>query len=123
MSVHVEVHQSRTVEEGPVYKVSTEVTFATGIERALFVFNTETQNFEHVATVWDMEHYPSDRNVAVQNGDNYYRAPSAVVGYPNQTTAIDYATYTIERVQLLVDNYNKAKTVFEGDTDYTLEAG
>jgi hypothetical protein len=121
IAVEIKLKQTRTIEEGPIYKVKTEVTEHTDIEAEIFVFSTETQNFEHVATVWDMEHYPKTREEALEAHQNYYRLDEATVGYETQVTALEFAEYTVERVQFLVTDYSKAITDFEGEFTYTLD--
>ena len=119
MTVRLEIHQARTVEEGPEFKVATSVTYASGINRNIFVFNTETEDFEHVATVYDMEQWLADRDDAIEAGDNYYRKDAAIVGYEVQETAADAASYTLERIEYLANQYNLMRTTFEGAGDYT----
>lgn len=117
--VNIEVHQERTVEDGPVYRVKTTVLTAQGIDRNIFVFNTETQAFEHVAVTWDMDNYPADRDQAILDGDDYYRKSEANVTYgDNQTTAIDAAAYTLLRIDLLAQQYNLQEGEFLGAEDH-----
>ena len=118
MSVRLEIHQDRAVIEGPVYQVTTRVTYASGINRNIFVFNTETQDFEHVATVYDMETFPADRDEAILGLIAYYRKDVAIVGYTEETTAIDAADYTRERIGYLATQYQLAQEEFEGSEDY-----
>jgi len=118
MSVRIEVHQSRTVDEGPVFKVDTKVTYASGIAREIFVFKTDTQDFSHVATVYDMETYPADYDTAVGDAVDYYRKDQAIVGYSSEQTAVDAADYTLSRIDSLARQYNTFKTEFEGSLDY-----
>lgn len=119
MTVRLEIHQARTVEAGPEFRVATSVTYASGINRNIFVFNTETEDFEHVATVYDMERWLTDRDAAIEATDNYYRKDEAIVGYDAQDTAIEAAAYTLERIEYLANQYNLMRTEFEGTDDYT----
>ncbi len=118
MSVHIEIHQVRSVDEGPVFKVDTTTTYASGIEKEIFVFQTDTQEFSHVATVYDMETYPNNYDDAVTTSALYYREDQVVVGFAAQTTAMESAVYTAARVDSLATQYNTLKTVFEGAFDY-----
>jgi hypothetical protein len=118
MSVHIEIQQIRSVDEGPVFKVDTKTTYAAAIQKEIFVFQTDTQDFSHVATVYDMETYPNDYDTAVANSDEYYRKDQAVVGYAVQQVALDAAIYTAARVDSLAHQYNTLKTSFEGSFDY-----
>jgi len=118
MSVRIEVKQTRTVDEGPIFKVDTQVTYASGIAREIFVFETETQDFSHVATTYDMETYPDDRDTAIADGVDFYRKDQAIVVYALEAVAVEAASYTLARIDTLARQYNTFKTEFEGSSDY-----
>ena len=118
MSVRIEVNQTRSVDEGPVFKVDTHVIYASGIAREIFVFDTATQDFSHVATTYDMETYPDDYATAVAEGADFFRKDQAVVGYASEAIAVEAASYTLARISTLARQYDIFKTEFEGSSDY-----
>jgi len=121
LTVHVEVHQDRTTEVGPVYRVSTSVTYATGISSSIFVYDTTTGLFSYCATVWDLEVFPETRAAAQAALLPYYRQVSAIVDYTTVDVAIAAAAYVLARVDSLVSILTDAQTGFEGSDDYTYE--
>lgn len=123
MSIRVEIHQKQTILEGPLYKVETEVTYAAGIDRHIFVFDVETQTFAHVARVWDMENLPSNYEDALAEDLDYYRLDACEKSYEAVTDAVEFSTYTRGRIQSLVNAYEIATETFEGESDYTFTNG
>jgi len=121
MSVTIDYTQVRTIEPGPLYKVQTTVSYVVGIASQIFVMNTELDKFEHVATVWDMEHVVPDRNQAILEGREYYRASACTVAYETQVTAIEFTEYTEARIRGLATQYDRAVREFEGTVNYHVE--
>jgi hypothetical protein len=122
MTVRIEIHQDRTVEAGPAYKTKTYVLYAAGISRDIFVFNTETQEFSHVATAWDIENLPNNRQSALLDDVNYYRQGEAETSFGNVGTAEESAAYIVARIEYLVNQYATLSESFEGSDNYTFEA-
>lgn len=119
MNVQIDIHQDRTVEPGPLFRVATYVVYTYGIDPNIFVFNIDTDEFSHVATVWDMINVESDRIIAQNNLDPFYRKDSAIVDYVNQVTADTAAQYTAERVGFLAQQYDLMNSEFVGESDYS----
>lgn len=121
-TVRIEVTQERTVTEGPLYNVKTTVTYTQGIEKQIFVFDTETQDFSHVATPYDMDNFPSDRDTAIGDAVDYYREEGADVSYQTETTAYNAAAYTLQRIDSLAVQYDAVQNEFKG-TDMHVYTG
>ena len=119
MSVELQVTQVRTVEAGPLYRVNTSVVYNNGIDRSIFVFNTETEVFEHVATPYGIENYPDSRAESVVGTINYYRQANVVRDFSTAEEAAAFATYTLGRIQLLAREYDIVDSVFEGSSTVT----
>lgn len=113
------VTQKREVVEGPLYKTTNTVESATGIEKEIFVMNTETQVFEHVATVYDMCHLLDTRAAAQEAEDAYYRASVAVKSYESLDDALEFASYTLGRVEYLAEQYDEFTNHFAGEDEHT----
>jgi hypothetical protein len=121
MSVTIDYTQVRTVEEGPRYKVQTTVSLVSGIASQIFVMNTELGTYEHVATVWDMENVVPDRDRAILELRNFYRASSCEVDYETEMAAIEFTTYTEDRIRALATAYDRYVRDFEGTVNYHVE--
>ena len=114
MSVTIDYDQICSIEAGPLYRVRTTVSYVSGINAAIFVFNTELSTFQHVATTFDMENVTADHAHAVSEGHAYYRASSCDVSYDTQDAALEFVEYTAGRIQSLATDYSKAASEFEG---------
>lgn len=123
MSVRIEIHQARTVEEGPLYRIYTEVIHAVGISRAIFVFETESETFSHVATTWDMETFPDTLAEAQATAANYYRQDRCTKDYEEESVASSFAVYTRGRIDYLVRQYAGMQEDFIGEDDYEFVGG
>ena len=118
MTVEISIKQTReTVETG--YQVKTEVTFVSGISDHIFVFNTETDEYEHVAIPYDIYTYPETRAEAISSGAAYYRKTEVTVEFPQLNTAQAAAEYTANRVGYLTHLYGSATNDFIGTSTYT----
>ena len=114
MSVRIDIEQIRSVLEGPVYRVYTAVIYNQGIDRNIFVFNTATEAFEHVATPWDLENLPTDRQDALNRGIDYNRHENVTRDGDYIDEALEYATYTLARIASLAQAYELAVDQFAG---------
>ena len=115
MPVIVEFTQNKSVLEGPQYKVSNVVNYVEKIQPEIFVHNTETQAFEYVATLYDMEIYPNSLQGAIDADKDYYRSPSAEKTYDELTTAQEFELHVYSRVSSLVQSYAQAQGDFPGE--------
>jgi hypothetical protein len=115
MTIVVEFTQTKTVLEGPLYKVSNVVNYVENIQPEIFVHNTETQEFEYVATLYDMDEYPNSLQGAIDADKNYYRSPSAEKTYDTLTTAQEFEAHVYSRVGSLVQDYAQSQGDFPGE--------
>lgn len=124
MSVSITVDQTnQVIDEGAgvvSYAVSFEITASEGIPLALFVYSTETQAYEHPATINALESYPDTYEEAVALGIDYYRQASVTRSYTLLTDAINFSNVTRSRLQTIVTALPLAQTSFEGSQTYTL---
>jgi len=123
MSVKIEIHQTRTVQAGPLYRTYTKVIHTVGIDQNIFVFNTETQEFSHVATTWDMENFPTSHTEAEALPTDYYRQSECTKDYTEESVASAFATYTRGRIEFLARQYAGMQEDFIGEGDYEYVGG
>jgi len=114
VSVRIDLKQTKTVEAGPVYRVLNQVTYAENIPSQIFVHDTETEEFVHVATVWDLQTYPFTRDEAISGLIPYYLAAQCTKDYSDIQSALDFTAHVYSRVEWLVRDYETANDVFEG---------
>ncbi len=114
MSVRIDIEQVRSVLEGPVYRVYTAVTYNQGIDRNIFVFDTATEVFEHVASPWDLENLPTSRQEALNLGIDHYRLEKVTRDGDYVDEALDYATYVLARIASLTQAYELVVDQFTG---------
>lgn len=120
MTVRVDLKQEKTIEEGPVYRVTNTVTYSNDIQSQVFVINTELETFSHVGTVWDLQNYPSSRTAAISEGVPYYLASQCSQDYDNIDDALAFTSHVYGRVEWLVREYEEANDVFEGVLTHTI---
>lgn len=123
MTIHIELYQEKSVIEGPLYQVVTSVKYVSGIDRNIFVYETETGIYSHVATVWDMAQWPSTQREAQLNLKDYYRDDSSTVTYPVASIAADAAVYIEDRVRFLAAQSEISDTEFEGSETIIIDEG
>jgi hypothetical protein len=123
MSIHIELYQERNVLEGPIFQVINTITYITGLDRNIFVYETETGLYSHVATVWDMNQWPVSQYAAQQESKDYYREDNATLEYPVATIASDAADYLTERVQFLAAQSEIVDTEFSGSETIVIDEG
>ena len=114
MSVMIEVTQTKTTEPGPVYRVVNVITDVTDIPPELFVIATTTDTFSHVATVWDLQNYPTTKVAAVANNDPYYLSDTGTREYARLQDGMDFAAVVVSRLEWLARDYTKAIDEFQG---------
>jgi hypothetical protein len=100
------------------FSVANEVTAATDITKFLFVLKYETDEYDRVATVHDIENYPETKTQGVP----WYRAVSVTKEYDNLADAQAFADYVKTRLDRVVTNYYTFKGTFEGTEDTVITA-
>ena len=122
MTVHIEMRQIRELLDGPVYRVKNLVTYATGIQKEVFVFQVVDEEFSHVAYPYDMEYVPVGKEEAAQLGNNYYRQAEVTRDFDTLHKALEFAVHSRGRVEFLADEFEIATDGFEGQDDYVYES-
>lgn len=123
MTTRLDLKQTRTVDEGPAYKVKNEITYASGIPSQVFVFETETQEFSNVASVWEVMNLPVGYDAAYAAGSERYRMSVAEVGYDSIDTAELFAAHVQSRVDGLLKTFVDYTDEFAGVSTYSYTAG
>lgn len=122
MPVTITHTQTRSVGPGPVYVVNDVVTATVGIAPEVFVFTTDDDSFNRIATVDDMLDLPATKASAVAEGADYYRLPAVTRQFTSVSVADSVALAISDRLTLLAVEYDAAVNDFVGTTTETLPA-
>lgn len=123
MSITITVEQEQIVLEQPgdvLYQVSYKVIASEGIPLALFTFKVEPDGYSHPSTVFDLYAYPENRNDAINEGLEFYRAPEVVRQFSDLTDAIQFANVTRSRLTALTSALPVTQATFVGKETYTI---
>lgn len=84
-AVSISLHQTTTVTPasgGASYQATNVVEASFGIDRAVFVFRTDTQGFDHYATAADLAVVPVSRDLALAERLPFYRQDTLTRTWP-----------------------------------------
>lgn len=123
MQVSVQLHQVTSVQDGPAYRVKSEVLSAVGMQPEVFVYKTATQVFDHYATVADMELYPQTLQEAQLAALPFYRQASVQRDWPTASLMQSDLDMTQARVQDLVIQMASLEQNVVVDQTLTISSG
>jgi len=130
-SVSISLYQKReTIETG--YRVTSEVTSATDIEKQLFVYkyidgtgpewNGGNDLYQHVANVSDIKTYPVFTDIDPNDVPEFYRHEKSVLDFGILSGAIDQAAVVKERMEDLATDFDEAVEAFSGTESYNYQS-
>jgi len=99
------------------YRVVDVVTATITIAQEIFVYRYSDWQFDHVASVLDMETIP---NIVPTPSNTYYRQNFVVQDFSRESTAAAFAATLTSRIEKLALEYKLSPTVFVGVTTETL---
>lgn len=120
MSVELKAQITKSVPNEGVYRVAVDIIDAVNIDFDVLVFDVETDTFQHVATVYDLETWFADKGQAILATHAFYRGRGAVVHYAALNEATHFVSVTEERLQLLVTHWQTVTESFEGTSIVTV---
>ena len=123
MAMTIQLHQVTSILDGPLYRVKSDVLAATGIDKAVFVYKTATQAFDHYALAADMERYPNTYEEAVQSSAVFYRKMSVQRDWPTTLLMRSDVEITQARIQALLNSMAVAEGSLTIDITLNLSAG
>jgi hypothetical protein len=118
MSVFIKARFERVIPTDGVYRVDVDILDATGIDVDLLVFRSPEDTFSHVATVYDLETYPSS---PVPNCP-FYRVRGAKVPFNNLRDAGAFEDVTRSRLKVLAVAWNSVVEEFTGTEIVVVES-
>lgn len=96
------------------YRVACQISATEGVSLALFVFDVLHEAYNHIATVYDLEHYPESVGDALSQGVDFYRQADVTRDFTNQHTALDFAKVVRSRLRVLTADLPDALETFTG---------
>lgn len=120
MAVTLTVSRVNSITAGALFQAAYTVTASANIGPAVFLTNTATQAFGHVATAADMQTYPDTRAQALVDGAQYYRQNTATVAFAALADTQAFITLTDSRLTALCVEQNALLPGFEGTTVLTV---
>ncbi len=112
MATSLTLVQTRSVVAGPsgdIYRVVSTISTSSGIDKYAFVYDYNTETYQHVASAGDYE-YPTTRTLGIA----YYRRDTATFDSDDVETSVDEAQAVKNSLQTLADDWEVAKDTFVG---------
>jgi hypothetical protein len=125
-AVSLTLHQTTLVtpaSDGASYQATSLVEASFGIDKAVFVFKTDTQGFDHYATPADLETVPTSRDLALAERLPFYRQDGLTRVWPTLSLMQDDIVVTRSRLQGLVREVSQAVGPAVIDVVTVIEAG
>ena len=116
MSTSITYTVDRSIPTPGVYRVAATVNEATALAEEVFVFATSTDEYSHVAGMFDVLNYPVD----VGGDDPFYRKTSVIRDFNHVVTANEFVNHIHGRLEKLVDAYQNSADEFPGTDVVTI---
>lgn len=106
------------------YRVSAEIVLTSGIPTELFVYGVTDDEFDHVATVFDLETYPTNKVDAIDDGLFFYRVKKMSKDFADKSTAGLVAEHTQLRLQRVNKDWQGLQPgSFDSVAQFTYDSG
>ena len=118
MTVEIKACINRVIPTDGVYRVDVDIIDVVGIDFDVLVFDAKTDEFSHVASVFDMESLPTTPTTECE----FYRGRGAQVPYNNLRDATSFETITKSRLKVLAVAWNTVVESFDGKEIFTVDS-
>lgn len=112
----------RAIPSDGVYQIKLDIIDVVNIEFDVLVFNTEDSTFSHVATVYDMETYPTGHATAVAGNIAFFRDRGAELNFENINLATNFEQVTENRLKVLAVAWKSVLDAFTGTDIVTTDS-
>lgn len=120
MAPSATLSQTKSVVAGDEpYQIVSAITAAVEMDTEVFVYTQSTDTYNHVATVYDMNNYPTVNTPNIA----YYRQTSATQTYATPTDADAAGAVHLLRVNELVEEYRLGAILYSGSPVVTVLSG
>lgn len=126
LAVSISLRQTTSVtqnDNGASYQATSVVEAAQGIERALFVYRTDTQRFDHYATSADLATVTTSLDLAIANRLSFYRQEILTRAWPSLDLMQDDLAMTERRLRALASEVSQRGSAAVIDKLVVIEAG
>jgi hypothetical protein len=110
------------VEKVEHYLVTTIVTRTIGIPKEVFVHSTQTNEFQYVATIYDIKKWPHSLTEAQELHSDYYLTDQVTVIFRYAETANAAAEHHLQRLRNLAREWD-SNSPFIPSTQYLVIEG
>lgn len=122
MTVTIQADFTKDIPADNQYRVQVSIVDATNITLDVLVFDTESGEYSHVASVFDMETYPVGQEAAASGNLVYFRDRGAAVTYNLLKSADEFIAITQGRLKTLANGWDVVVTDFSGTETVTVSS-
>lgn len=105
-----------------VYVSHNEITASTNIPRTLFVLSVTNDEYDRVASTYDIARLSDDKATAIANSSDYYLVTNVSRNHATLVEAILFSDHVKDRLSFLVKDYPRALDDFVGANTMTFTA-
>lgn len=102
------------------YEATATVAACNGIPAELFVFDTSSQVYSHVASVRDLTELPGTYGDAEANGSSFYRQNSATQRFDRTAGVVEFVSYVKNAVRTTNAAWGKTQPEVVGLDEYVV---
>lgn len=110
ISVQIKTRFERIITAQGFYRIDVDIIDAVNIEPAVLVFRQKDDTFSHVATVYDMETWPTQPSPNI----DFYRGRGAKVFFNTLKDATGFEKITRTRIETLANSWDTILEDFPG---------
>jgi len=111
----------REIPADGIYRVRVDIIDVTNIDFDVLVFDTETGNYSHVATVFDLETYPAGQPAAAASNLTFFRDRGVIANFSNIRDATGFEQVTENRLKILAVAWGSVTDAFTGSEIITVD--
>lgn len=109
--VEVKARIARVLPSEGVYRVDVDIIDAVHIDASLLVFRQSDDGFSHVATVYDLETWPTQPSI----NQAFYRGRGVKAYFNALNQATHFEDVTRERLKILTNAWSTIVSEFSGN--------
>jgi hypothetical protein len=121
MNVSITLSQVQSIidDQGtPKYRVANQISATENLTLALFVNDVDPDAYSHIASPYDLESYPEDRNAAIDAGLDFYRRSDATRDFTALDEALYFAAVVRQQLAYLAPATAETADAFPSTTTY-----
>jgi len=120
MTVQLKIQARRQILPENVFRVQMDVIEAIDIDFDVFVFNVLDDGFSHIATVYDLETWPTTKDAALEAGLQSYRGRGVELNFSSPLEATTFETNATYRLRVLKNHWQEVLDEYEDSSIITI---